>query len=189
MGYDFEIEKNLAAMPGGLGIEYLDGLVNSDGGVNAYYRFLYRLSTIFVPKITVELGVWIGWSTAHLAASATGTIFAIDPEPSPGFKEVTNRYPNIVPILARSDNQAILDLFRDGTVDICFIDTIHEYEQASKEMRLWTPKMRPGGLFLCDDIALNDGMKQFWAEVPFEKVSLPMLHFSGFGMARVPITA
>lgn len=191
MPYDFEVLKSLAAMSKyDLGDDYLDRLFHFDGSA-VYYRFVYRIAAYYKPMTIVELGVLSGRSAAHWAAPlkdlpmGKGTVFAVDPDPLPEFKETLKRYPNIVPILSYSDNKWVLDMFDDGTVDICFIDTIHEYEQASKEMRLWTPKMAPGGLFLCDDISLSDGMKRFWNEVPFEKVSLPELHFSGFGVAKV----
>jgi predicted O-methyltransferase YrrM len=35
--------------------------------------------------------------------------------------------------------------FEDGSLDFVFIDADHTYEGASQDIRLWRPKVRPGG--------------------------------------------
>ena len=167
------------------GDRYLDDLFERDKTA-LYYRYLHRVSQLLGPSQIVELGVYNAWSTAHFAApSPLSAVFAVDPAPQSGFRAVTDRYPNIKVVLDRSDNQAVLNMFPSHSLDICFIDTIHEYEQATREISLWAPKMRTGGIFFLDDIDLNSGMRRFWTEVPFPKASLPWLHFSGFGIAVV----
>jgi predicted O-methyltransferase YrrM len=175
----------LSQFVGPIGDPFLDGLYNNDNTA-IYYRFLYQLSKFLQPQKIIELGVYHGWSTAHLAAPVPkALVMAIDPSPQEGFRNTTNHYQNIAVILDRSDSQGVLDMVAEKSVDICFIDTIHEYEQASKELKLWTPKMKSGGVFLYDDITQSEGMKKFWNEVPEPKISMPWLHHSGFGASIV----
>ena len=148
-----------------------------------YYRFLYRLVQRIQPNVVVELGVQSGRSTAHIAGASLETrVIAIDPNP-PELGEKLKRYSNIDFRLDRSDSLSVLNSIPSNSVYICFVDTDHEYRQAVLETVLWRPKLKKGGIFVYDDISLNDGMKQFWTELPLRKVSLPKLHWSGFGCA------
>jgi len=163
--------------------EFLDSLAAQDI-THPYYPFLYRLVKLINPKITVELGVCTGRGTAHLAACNKGKVIAIDPEPW-DIQYIISKYKNIDLHKDRSDSKVILDNIKDKTVDICYIDTLHDYHQVLTETKLWLPKMKNGGIILYDDIILNDGMKRFWNELQLDKVELNHLHWSGFGFAII----
>ncbi len=76
----------------------------------------------------------------------------------------------------------MLSSIKDKSIDICFVDAEHEYEAVTKELNLWYPKIKSGGMMFFDDINLNDGMRRFWNEIQYDKVILPNLHWSGFGL-------
>lgn len=168
------------------GDAFLDSLFGADPSA-VYFRFLYRLVQRASPKFIVELGTWKGWSTAHLAApDRECTVITVDIALQREFEAIRPRYPNITFIGGRTDDLGILSQVDDGRADICFVDTIHEREYVSKEVALWTRKVRRGGIMLFDDVLMNDDMKGFWDWIPFEKVLLPGLHWTGFGAALIP---
>lgn len=42
-------------------------------------------------------------------------------------------------------------LFKDESLDFCFLDGNHVYENVKQDIELWTPKIRKGGLFVGHD--------------------------------------
>ena len=41
--------------------------------------------------------------------------------------------------------------FPDGSLDLVFLDADHRYDAVQRDIRLWWPKLKPGGLFLGHD--------------------------------------
>ena len=165
-----------------IGDPYLDGLYNLDTTA-VYYRFLFRLVQALTPKLIVELGVCTARGTAHMAAaSGDASVVAIDPSPM-DIAPILQRYPRIQWLKETSCSSFALDAVADGSVDLCFVDTLHEYDLVSLETKLWLPKMKRGGILLFDDITINGGMRKFWDALKLPKVALPWLHWSGFGAA------
>lgn len=173
-----EIEK-LAHQP--VGIQFIDDLF-SLASTAIYYRFMYHLVRRMRPELVVELGVYAGRSTAHLAAATGCRVVAVDPKPL-DVSPILTKYPNIDLRIDVSTSPSILSEIDDGSVDLCFIDTVHYYQQVTSELRLWLPKIRRGGVILFDDVSENIEMIRAWSEIQASHVtvSLPSLHHSGFG--------
>jgi len=165
--------------------EHLDSLFIQDSC--AYLHFIYYLVQSLKPAISVELGVCTGRCTAHMAASnPAGKVIAIDPEQHGAFKTNTKPYHNIEFYLTRSDDLALLSRIKNNSIGLCFVDSVHALDYVMKEVSLWTPKMKPGGIFLFDDLDFDDGMRKVLSSLPFEvKENLPGLHYKGFGYAIV----
>lgn len=117
--------------------------------------------------VFVEIGSWLGMSTAILAdvaAAAGAKVFAIDTWAGSdgtwqegtvagcslfngfftnmealGFLRTT-----VVPIMTRSDG--CVELLPEGSVDLLFIDGDHRYDTVRGDIALWGPKVRPGGI-------------------------------------------
>lgn len=160
-----------------IGDEHLDSLFQQDPF--PYLRFLYHVGKLFEVKTAVELGTCTGRGTAHLAASCQ-FVYTIDPEIHGAFEKNTKPYSNIKFIQSRSDDLQTLEQFESKSIDLCFIDSVHAYDYMLKEIELWTPKMKPNGLFLLDDLDLMPGL------LPFEKKGyLAGLHSQGFGYAFI----
>ena len=168
-----------------VGDAFLDGMFDLDPTA-VYYRFLFRLVRSIKPTSVVELGVCTGRSSAHMAAGwPNATLAGIDPSPL-DISPILARYPSIRWFKETSTSTTILKDVPDRSVDLCFFDTRHDYDLVSLETRVWLPKMKPGAVMLFDDISLNEGMRAFWTELALPKVSLPWLHWSGFGVALAP---
>ncbi len=169
-----------------LGHPYLDSIYGIGGPSGPYYRFLYHLASRINPALMAELGSYRGYSTAYLAKGAPSCkVIAVEPYPQPEFSDVLRCCPNIDWRKDKSLSKDVLDSIVNGSVDLCFIDTVHTEEYAIPEYQAWVPKMKPGGVMFFDDISIDDLMSQAWAKIQAlderEKISLPSLHYSGFG--------
>ncbi len=167
------------------GVAALDAVYGKGGPCGPYYRFLYHLAVKMRPTLVVELGCYRGYSTAHLAAGAGCTVLAVEPYPQPQFEGIVKQYPNIEWLKDASLSKVVLDSVADRSVDLCFVDTVHTEEYAVPEYVAWSLKMKPGGVMLFDDITIDELMAGAWAKIVAldqrEKISLPSLHYSGFG--------
>lgn len=181
-------EAHRMALADPLSDEHLCALLLEDPAC-LYYRLLYRLARLARPEVMVELGVCTGRGTAHLAAGCPdGLVIAVDPEEHGALRpNALDRYPNIRFCKARSDDHALLASVADGSVGLCFVDSVHAVDYALREVALWTPKMKKGGgVFLFDDLEWDEGMRGLLARLPFvDKGDLPGMHVKGFGYAVV----
>jgi predicted O-methyltransferase YrrM len=165
--------------------EYLRDLFNLDTS-SVYYKYLYNVLNKFKGEeiVTLELGTFKGRSSAFLAeANPEGSVLTVDLAPKEESKEVLERYPNLKSFLGRSDTTELVNSFEDESIDICYFDTEHEYDVVSKEVEVWHPKIKKGGIMLFDDVHMNKGMEKFWKELPYEKGYSDELHWTGFGYA------
>lgn len=167
-----------------LGIPRLDQIVRQDPTC-VYYRFLYHLIHEFQLADCVELGVAVGRGTIHMAAAnPAATVYAVDPHPHELYEETTQGYSNIKLIRGGSTDPEVLAQVPDESIALCFVDSVHDPDYTLQEVELWTPKLRPGGIFLFDDLAYSVGMPRVIPEIPLTKKGpLGHLHFSGFGWA------
>lgn len=71
---------------------------------------------------------------------------------------------------------------KHGQIDLLFVDTDHTAEQVKAEMALYGPLVRPGGIILLDDIRMHLCVSAWWAELDEDKLELPELHWTSFGV-------
>ena len=50
-------------------------------------------------------------------------------------------------IFLQEDSNEVVGRFEDESIDFIFVDTYMTYEQARKDLEVWYPKLKPGGLF------------------------------------------
>jgi len=132
--------------------------------------------------IIAEIGSFRGCSTVHLAAGAcmvkAKRVYAIDPFRPNGGGE-TLRYPHywmdfirtiqtcgvehMVTVLA-DYSQRVVDLFRDESIDLLFIDGDHSAEGVKRDYELYVSKVKPGGLILFHD-ATYGPVARFLSEI------------------------
>lgn len=128
----------------------------------------------------VELGVWYGRSSFYMASEIVKSkksirLFSIDwflKSPIEAVKNNLDRFDFVDVIKMRSDYAA--DLFKDGTIDFCFIDADHNYEGVKRDILAWLPKIKKGGIIAGHDYGNEryPGVKQAVDELlKAEKVS------------------
>ncbi len=152
-------------------------------GSNPYYSLFYSGAKELQPKFVVELGTCTGGSTSHLAAGTSGNVLPIDIEIRPDARERLLAFDNIK--LRHGDTrdpELVAEVAKRGPIDLLFIDTDHTAEQVTAELSLFGPLVRPGGLIFFDDIRMNPGMSAWWDELDEDKLDLPEMHWTGFGV-------
>lgn len=154
-----------------------------------YYRYLSAAMRALKPQMVVELGSAGGASTLMMLATLPkdSQLFACSiPEPEIEFRFIDeSKYPNLT--LIHGDDLDIefwrgVDLHE---VDFWFIDTAHSFDQLHQELELYDRFFKKGAVVLLDDIRINEGMQRAWDEITYQKLSLPDLHHSGFGLICV----
>lgn len=55
-------------------------------------------------------------------------------------------------LFVRSTSEEAVPLFADGSLDLAYIDGNHEYEYVVKDLNLWWPKVKTGGILAGHDI-------------------------------------
>ena len=63
------------------------------------------------------------------------------------------------------------DKVEDGSLDFVFIDADHEYESVVKDIKAWTPKLKPGGMLSGHDTHFEEVLKAIKELVPTFKAT------------------
>lgn len=161
--------------------KFVTEYVNSSSLIDIpkYYRFLYLLA----PHINfyVELGCCYGWAGLHvLHGNENAQVHGIDTRyVLCSEAEMSSRFTFSQ---CKSLEPTELDATEDESVDVILVDSDHTYETTKEEHRLWSPKIKPGGLMLFDDVHYPEyGCGKFWKELEGDKIDLPDLHPKDFG--------
>ena len=140
------------------------------------------------PSTIVEIGLWLGRSTAYLGveivnaqkpisilaidhfkgqAEITGWRAALVPESEALFRQ------NIKPVakalgdrfrLVVSDSVAAAAGVPDDSVDVVWLDGAHDYDGVRRDIEAWWPKVRAGGFIGGDDFVKCIGVKEAVSE-------------------------
>ena len=165
-------------------------VLNPGGRADASSEVLYLFVRALRPKVVVETGVALGYSSAFLLQglhdNAEGHLHSIDlPTTDPqghitseGVRDRTSvpvaQTGGVVPndlrdrwsLTLAPSNPTLASLFETvGPTDIFFHDSEHTFENMIWEYRTSWPHLRPGGYLLSDDVSLNNAFPQFCREV------------------------
>jgi predicted O-methyltransferase YrrM len=131
----------------------------------------------------VEIGVWKGGSTAYMGVEIYNSgkkihYDAIDTfEGSREHGQVIGLYEeavqNLKPLIdlnvvniIRGHSQDVVSKYQDETIDFCFIDGSHEYEDVKKDIMAYLPKVKKGGILAGHDYdAIWNGVIQAVDEI------------------------
>lgn len=135
--------------------EKIEGWFNFEG---LYQDMLNRFNN----AVFVEIGCWKGTSTVCMADKIKNSkknikFYAIDIferyEQDDGVLETTFEefLQNIEPIKEyiipiKGNSHEVYTQFEDQSIDFLFIDANHNYESIKKDIELWYPKVKPGGV-------------------------------------------
>lgn len=116
-------------------------------------------------RLILETGTSRGFSTSHLAAAArcvhgdAAQVISLDPA------EVPNRFylgseaaRSIQPRRVDSLTQDPRELAQGGEFDFLFLDSLHTYEHLGREIALFLPQLKLGGLMMLHDTFFYDGL-------------------------------
>lgn len=105
-----------------------------------------------------EVGTWLGRSAAALASACKGQVWTVDhfrgspSERLTNHREATERdlhaeaEANLAPFgnvtILKMDSLAAAGTFRDGSLDMVFLDGDHDLDAVRADLRAWQPKVR-----------------------------------------------
>lgn len=120
----------------------------------AHYLVLYSLARFLPAKVAVEIGTDDGSTTVPLllgCVAAGGVLHSVDPaQCDPAHATVFATAQSSKWRFHRMTSEAFAPECPDG-VDLVFIDGDHSYEGVALDWRLYSPKVRVGGLVVLHD--------------------------------------
>lgn len=171
-----------------LGEEYRRRAV-ADHDIRAQMPVLYAWARH--SRRIIELGVRSGNSTCAFLAGlehSGGELWSVDTDPP----QVPDEWHLLESwhVLVADDRSAEARGFCPAGADVLFIDTSHYYEHTLAELRLYVPKVRPGGVILLHDTDpqewpdVSRALRDYCAEVALEWYDHPFWH--GLGVIEIP---
>jgi predicted O-methyltransferase YrrM len=152
-----------------------------------YYRYLVGAVRTLEPMQVVELGGNNGLSAHYMLNHMPDNSKLYSVDIIDGWFELKATPPQRNDAYMLVGDTRDMGMWQDAGVDLTktdlwFFDSDHKYEQLTEEWRLYSPFFKPGAVALLDDILLNVGMHKAWGEITHEKLEVPEIHFSGFGL-------
>lgn len=132
---------------------------------------LYKLADMVNAKKVIEIGSWVGESTSHWATAVKdrgGIVYSVDwfqgnygtdLNPIAEKIDVYSIFINNLTELGLRDfvrvfymeSSEAVKFIDDGSMDIVFIDASHEYNNVKRDIELWYPKVKEGGIICGHD--------------------------------------
>ena len=98
----------------------------------------------------VEIGVAKGENAEHILKKCKlEKYFLIDPFIHKPFYKKAIKYKSVVFLKAKSEDVA--KTFENKSLDLVFVDGDHSYEAVKRDIEMWLPKIRKGGLLIGHD--------------------------------------
>jgi len=144
---------------------------------NEHYKLLKYISLQYNNIIILDLGTACGHSALALSQNKNNKIITYDLDKR---SDLIDNISNIERVLLDCN---LIDntIIESASVILLDIDPHDGSQEIRFYNKLKTTKFK--GILFCDDINLNDGMKDFWETVIEEKYDISDLgHFSGTGL-------
>ena len=187
MEWIFTIADTAHLMPTGMGDSEL--AENSESWC-PYLKFLSAIVARYKPSVCVELGVYIGTATMHMAlGNKRSMIIGVDRDYHPDAKANVERFSNIHLIDGDTTSVAtkleVADTLpwnrlNKELIGLLFLDSTHDGDTPKMEFNLYKTLFADECLVVCDDLLgprrLEAKMQDFWDWLPGEKQELHFLH-------------
>lgn len=134
---------------------YLDRL-SKWSDIQEYLPFLHETAKSYPQVRVLELGARRGNSTLAFLAAALpvhGSVVSVDLDPVADFSEGMRRWRGCPwwTFIQGDDMDEAVQAQLPAEVDVLFIDTSHEYGHTLAELRVFMPRVVPGGVALFHD--------------------------------------
>jgi hypothetical protein len=168
----------------------MDTILNIPSTWTGHRDFAHWLTQRLDPKITVDLGVDLGFSMFSLAEKSQGQVYGIDTfegdnheghkqgsyEQCVKFKE-DNRFDNVTIIRDTFEN---VNATWNKPIDILHIDGFHEYASVKKDFYTWAKFVTDYGVVLLHDTSSHYDVARFFDEIQLPKIAFR--HSAGLGV-------
>jgi len=136
-------------------------------------RFLSQLVFYRKPAVVVELGCFVGWTSANLAmalqANRSGKLYCVDCDQKHLDATVANLkrlgLDGVTKTLLGKSTEATLVAALPNKIDVLFIDTSHMYPDTLDEIALYSPRMGETGCMVLHDSISFPGVRRAIAEM------------------------
>lgn len=146
---------------------------------NEHYKLLKYICLQYNDIIILDLGTACGHSALALSQNKTNKIITFDLNKR---SDLIDNIDNVERVLLDC-NLIESDIIESAKIILLDIDPHDGSQEIKFYNKLKTTKFK--GILLCDDINLNQGMKDFWKTVVEEKYDISDLgHFSGTGLVN-----
>lgn len=139
---------------------------NSEPSVSEFLGelvFRHRAQTV------VEVGCFVGWSSAHIAlglkaAGVGGRLWCVDYDRNildAARKNLTKRYldQSATFVCGLSVEESVLQALPEQ-IDVVFLDTAHEYEDTLREIEVYSRRLSPKGFLVLHDSISANGVRR-----------------------------
>jgi hypothetical protein len=146
-----------------------------------HYRVLTYLSFLFNNELIVDAGTCQGHSCLALAQNKNNLVYTYDIVPK-DLNHITENYKNVTKYI-KDINLETDDILEKAKIILLDIDPHDGKIEKIFYDKLCTTKFN--GILICDDINLNEGMKNFWNSIDKEKYDISHIgHWSGTGIVN-----
>jgi len=155
-----------------------------------HYRLLRGISSVVKPKVTIEIGTWVGMSTLALAKYSEKTI-SYDIRDWKSFKNtflVESDFVNGID--QRTGDLANHNFFETEketfkNADLIFLDAPKDGVFEEAFLKLALPTLKPGAILVLDDIKFLN-MLEIWENLEYQRIDLTSFgHASGTGIVFI----
>ena len=154
-------------------------------------RFLSQLVFYRKPAVVVELGCFVGWTSAHVAmalqANGHGKLYCVDCNQKHLDATVTNLkrlgLDGVTNSLLGKSTEATLVAGLPNKIDILFIDTSHMYRDTLDEILLYSARLGETGCMVLHDSISFPGVRRAIAEISGKFRILTFATESGNGVS------
>ncbi|MGA2015623.1 MAG: CmcI family methyltransferase [Opitutaceae bacterium] len=146
-------------------------IFNSEPSVG---RFLGQLTYYLKAQSVVELGCFVGWSSAHMAlalksSNRGGRLFCVDYMQHYLDVAIANLKRHglsdvATPVCGKSLDAAVMAAL-PGRIDMVFLDTSHAYPATRDEILAYAPRLTTGGCLVLHDSTKASGVRRSLLEV------------------------
>jgi len=157
------------------------------GDIEPYLETLVSIARFYKASediVFFEIGVRRATSTKAILRGlntrfGTGKLYSVDKDDREGRVVSPELKKHWKFILGRSE-----EIEWNLPIDVLFIDGDHSYEGVKTDYEKYEPLVKEGGLILIHDVTHRHfGVKDFWKEITYPKVNLP-LNGVGFGIVN-----
>lgn len=140
-------------------------------------------------QVIVEIGSYLGRSTRALCDHTWGHVYAIDDWAGPRDVEIDVKDRNqifnrFIKNMAGLEGKLLVCRQDHGSAeipegaDMVFLDGDHRYESISRDIKLWLPRLKPGGILCGHDLLLGSVNQALRNLLPsFERVPNTILWY------------
>lgn len=177
---------------------------NYGRAMQSYVLMLHEFIWELKPNKVLEIGVQNGQSTKSilmaLNMNKSGLLVSIDHKRRHSILDTEysdlKQYWHFIMGSSHDPNvfQQAKDQLAEGELyDIAFIDGDHKYPGVKQDFDEYSQLVKPGGIILLHDtINKNEGVKDLWAEITWEKFNIDWGRarnsvIPGFGIVRKPL--